>query len=304
MFKKILNRISSTFTGKIVLSLENIVIGLKTINDNFSSLMRFLMKPPEEKKELVCLFEDNDDTKTYHGYNVKINDYITIRQPSLAEITDYGENKYYSMVYTLCYVGADLKWQLDDMGVDYTQIEDFELFYSVLRRGFDVEKTKILFGDAIDFSKMQLMYNKQLEEVVMVQVLEDGSCLQIDRYAYTCIVSVLRKMHKIKRNDELPGNETTRQILIEDAREEYEASKGKPAKSYLLSLISSVVNSEGFKRNDETVFNMKIYAFMDSVARIGKIKNAELLLQSGYSGFGIDLKKINKDEINWMGDLE
>lgn len=304
MFKKILNRISSAFTSKIVLSLENIVVGLKTINDNFSSLMRFLMKPPEEKKELVCLFEDNDDTKIYRGYSVKINDYITIRQPSLDEIIEYGEHKYYSMVYTLCSVGADLKWQLDDMGVDYTQIEDFELFYSVLSRGFNVEKTKILFGDTIDFSKMQLLYNKQLQENVLVQVFDDGSCLQIDRYAYTCIVSVLRKMHKIKRNDELPGNETTRQILIEDAREEYEASKDKPAKAYLLSLISSVVNSEGFKRNDETVFDMKIYAFMDSVARIGKIKNAELLLQSGYSGFGIDLKKINKDEINWMGDLE
>ena len=67
------------------------------------------------------------------------------------------------MIYTLCSVGADLKWQLDDMGKDYTQIEDYELFYSVLARGFDVEKTKILFGDVIDFSKMQLMYNKQLD---------------------------------------------------------------------------------------------------------------------------------------------
>lgn len=304
MFKKILNRILSAFTSKIVLSLENIIVGLKTINDNFSSLMKFLMKPPEEEKELVCLSEDNDDTKIYRGYSVKINDYITIRQPSLAEITEYGDNKYYSMIYTLCSVGADLKWQLDDMGVDYTQIGDFELFYSVLSRGYGVENTKILFGDTVDFTKMQLIYNKQLEENVLIQVFEDGTYLQIDKYVYSSIVNILRKMHKIKRNDELPGNETTRQVLIEDARDEYEANKDKPRKSYLLPLISSMVNSEGFKRNDETVFDMKIYAFMDSVARIGKIKNAELLLQSGYSGFGIDLKKINKDEINWMGDLE
>lgn len=303
MFKKILNRITSAFTGKIVSKLENITTGLRIISDNFSTLMAYLMKPPEEKVELVCNYEDNDEIKIYRGYNIKINDHITIRQPSLGEIAEYGESAYYGMVYTLCSVGADLKWQLDDMGVDYTQIEDFELFYSVLSRGFDVEKTKILFGDTIDFSKMQLMYNKQLEENVLVQVFDDGSYLQIDRYAYTCIVNVLRKIHKIKRNDELPGNEATRQILIEDARDEYESNKGKPVKSHLLSLISSMVNSEGFKRNDENVFDMKIYAFMDSVARIGKIKNAELLLQSGYSGFGVDLKKLNKDETNWMGDL-
>ena len=263
--------------------------------------MKFLMKPPEEKKELVCLFEDNDDTKIYRGYSVKINDHLTIRQPSVDEIIEYGDNKYYGMIYTLCSVGADLKWQLDDMGKDYTQIEDYELFYSVLARGFDVEKTKILFGDIIDFSKMQLMYNKQLEEVVMVQVFEDGSYLQIDRYAYTCIVSVLRQMHKIKRNDEMPGNEATRQVLIEDARDEYEQNKGKKPKSYLLPLVSTLVVESGF--NQDFVLGLNINAFMDGIGRVSKIKNAELLLQSGYSGFGVDLKKLSKEETNWMGEL-
>ena len=301
MFKKILNRISSAFTSKIVLSLENIIVGLKTINDNFSSLMKFLMKPPEEKQELVCLYDENDDTKIYRGYSVKINDHITIRQPSVDEIIEYGDNKYYGMIYTLCSVGADLKWQLDDMGKDYTQIEDYELFYSVLARGFDVEKTKILFGDVIDFSKMQLMYNKQLEEVVMVQVFEDGSYLQIDRYSYTCIVSVLRQMHKIKRNDEMPGNEATRQVLIEDARDEYEQNKGKKPKAYLLPLVSTLVVESGFNR--DFVLDLNINAFMDGIGRVCKIKNAELLLQSGYSGFGVDLKKLSKEETNWMGEL-
>ena len=303
MFKRILNRISSAFTGKIVSKLENITTGLRIISDNFSTLMAYLMKPPEEKVELVCNYEDNDEIKIYRGYNIKINDHITIRQPSLGEIAEYGESAYYGMVYSLCSVGADLKWQLDDMGVDYTQIEDFDLFSQVLSRGYDVNKTKILFGETLDFTKMQLKFNKKLEENVLIQVFENGTYIQIDRYVYTAIVDVLRKMHRLKRNNELPGNEATRQILIEDARDEYEENKGKPRKSYLQSLISSMVNSPGFKRDDTTDFDMKIYSFMASVARIGKIKNAELLLQSGYSGFGIDLKKIDKNETNWMGDL-
>lgn len=69
-------------------------------------------------------------------------------------------------------------------------------------------------------------------------------------------------------------------------------------------MISAVVNSEGFKRNDVTVFDMKICAFTDSVKRISKIKKSDLLLQSGYSGFGIDLKKINNEELNWIGELD
>ena len=244
-----------------------------------------------------------DDLKIYRGEEYNINNHISIRQPSLEEICNYGDKSYFNMVYTLCSVGADMKWQLDDIGVDYTSISDFDLFSQLLIRGLSVDRTKILFGDKLDFTKMSLVYNKELDENVLIQLYGNGEVLQIDKYVYSSIVGVLRKMHKIKRNDEQPGNEAARKALIEMARDEYEENKNKSGKSYLLTLISSMVNSDGFKRDDSTVFDMKIYAFMDSVARIGKIKNAELLLQSGYSGFGIDLRKINKEETNWMGDL-
>lgn len=208
------------------------------------------------------------------------------------------------MVHTLCSVGADLKWQLDDIGIDYTQIPDYELFYSILARGYSKDDTKILFGDTLDFSQMKLVHDDNINENVLVQYLEDNKQIRVDRFIYTSIVGILRKEHKFKRNDELPGNEATRQILIEDAREEYEENRNKPSKSYLLPLISTMVNSEGFKRDNDTVFDMKIRAFMDSVARVSKIKNAELLLQSGYSGFGIDLKKIDREALNYMGELD
>lgn len=291
------------FMQKIISHIENIVVGVRNISKNLSTLVSFLTNSREET-EKVCLYEEFDEAKVYRGYSVKINDYITIRQPTVDEIVDYGDSKYYSMVYTLCSVGADLKWQLDDIGIDYTQIGDYDLFCGILSRGFNVGKTKILFGDRIDFSKMQLMYNTKIEEKVLVQPLNNENIIQIDRRVYSQIVDTLRKMHRLKRNNETPGNEATRQILIEDAREESESNKDKPARSYLLPLMSTLANSAGSGRDEDTVGLLKIYPFMDSVARVSKIKNAELLLQSGYSGFGVDLKKINKDEINFMGDLK
>lgn len=250
------------------------------------------------------IVENYDELKIYGGKNYYINDDISIKQPKLGKIKKYGEKKYFNMVHTLCSVGADLKWQLDDIGIDYTKISDYELFYSILARSYSKEDTKILFGNVLDFSKMRITHDDNIDENVMIQVLEDGKQIRIDRFIYSSIVNVLRKMHKIKRNDEVPGNEMTRQILIDDAREEYEENKNKPSKSYLLPLISTMVNSEGFKRDDNTVFDMKIRAFMDSVSRVSKIKNAELLLQSGYSGFGIDLKKIDQNALNYMGELD
>ena len=64
-----------------------------------------------------------------------------------------------------------------------------------------------------------------------------------------------------------------------------------------------MVNSGGFKYNHTDVWDMKINAFMDSVKRISKIKNSNLLLQSGYSGFGINLKDVNKKDLDWLGEL-
>lgn len=250
------------------------------------------------------IIDEFDELKIYSGKSYYINENISIRQPELGEIRDYGEKKYFNMVHTLCSVGADLKWQLDDIGIDYTKISDYELFYSILAKGYSKEDTKILFGDVLDFSQMRIVHDENIEDNVMIQFLDDGTNIQIDKFVYSSIANILRKMHKIKRNDELPGNEITRQILIDDARDEYEENKNKLQKSYLLPLISTMVNSEGFKRDDTNVFDMKICAFMDSVSRICKIKNAELLLQSGYSGFGIDLKKIDKETLNYMGELD
>ena len=244
-----------------------------------------------------------DDLKMYRGKDIVVNDFISIRQPTIDEITDYGEINYYSMIHTLCSVGADLKWQLDDIGIDYTKISDFELFYSVLSKQFNKEQTQIIFGDVLDFQKMEIKFDNNLQENVLIQYLNENEYIQIDRYVYSYMINILRKMHGIKRNDEIPGNEETRKILIEDAREAYEDNIGKKQKSFLMPLVSALVNSEGFKRDDNSVFNMKIYSFMDSVARINRIKMADLLLTSGYSGFGIDLKKIDKNETNWLGEL-
>ena len=79
------------------------------------------------------------------------------------------------------------------------------------------------------------------------------------------------------------------------AKEEYH--------SRLKNLISAMINSEGFKYNHSQVWDMKINAFMDSVKRIQGINNAKLLLQSAYSGFGINMKDIDKKQLDWLGEL-
>lgn len=255
--------------------------------------------------------QNNDELKIYRGLDHIISEHITIHHPTLGEICDYGERDYYSMVYQLCATPQTMKVQLWDMGIDYTTITPFELFYSILYKLYPKDKTSILFGD-LNLAKFQVMQHKSNGAVFLYQCIRDESETRngnakeiiIDESAYHEMTDCLRQIHSIQKDDRKPANETTKMILIEDDREELERNKDKVYHSQLKNLISSMINSQGFKYNHTQVWDMKINAFMDSVKRISKIKNADLLLQSGYSGFGVNLKELSTKQLDWLGELD
>ena len=244
----------------------------------------------------------NDELKIYRGKDFVVSKHIILHQPTLNEICDYGERDYYSMIYNFTATPQSLKVQLWDMGIDYTEITPYQLFYKLLYRMYPQEKTSIIFGD-LDFSRFQVMQRKDDESILLYQEI-DGESVIIDEYTYNIIIDYLCKSHFIERDLKIPMTKSAKMILIEDAREEMEANKNKEYHSTLKNLVSAMINSEGFKYNHSQVWDMKINAFMDSVKRIGKIKNAQLLLQSGYSGFGVNLKEINNKQLDWLGELD
>lgn len=98
----------------------------------------------------------------------------------------------------------------------------------------------------------------------------------------------------------MPGNDYAKEVQIMLAKQDYLKNQQKEFHSQLLNLVSAMINSPGFKYDHTTVWDMKINAFMDSVRRVSKIQTANVLLQSGYSGFGINLKDIDKKQICFM----
>ena len=256
---------------------------------------------------------NNDDIKIYRGKDIRISDSIFIHQPTIEEIIEYGECEYYQMIYTLLSTPSDMMWQLDHIGVNFAEISEFELFSNLICKIYSPEDTKIILGD-LDLSRLELFVDRETGNNILKYDLEKESNADlfpkhentiIDEYTYMVIVDYLRRMHGIKKPlQNIPANEFTRLALIETAYEEYLENKDKEYKSQLLDIVSTLINIEGFKFNYNEIWDMKIYAFMDSLKRISKIKNANLLLQSGYSGFGVDLKKINKKELDWSGAID
>ena len=148
----------------------------------------------------------NDELKIYRGDDYVISDYITIQQPTLSEICEYGETEYYSMLYQLTSTPQTMKSQLWDIDIDYTKITAFELFYSILYKLFPQEKTAILFGD-LDFTKFELLQKEKDKSLFLFQIVErktdDDIAYEeviIDEYTYTIIMDYLRNTHFIRKD--------------------------------------------------------------------------------------------------------
>lgn len=230
----------------------------------------------------------------YFGEDIIINDYIKIHIPTVGEIVEYGERDYYSMIFSLTAIPSDMKSQLFDMGIDYEEISDFELFY-LLTRDLTQDKTRLLFYD-LDLSRMQLFKDGSNDKFFM---FDKDNELVLDELIYLKMISCLRKLHNIKPKVEKAANKTTKRILIQIDRDRLAKQKKDGYKSNLKPLISAMMRYPGFKYKSNELKQCSLYEFMDTVQGSQIYVHSVSLLQGSYSGM-IDTSKINKKEFNWL----
>lgn len=239
-----------------------------------------------------------DDLKIFRGGDYEINSKITLHQPTLGEISDYGEKEYFGLVRAICSTPADHKVDIyENLGIYWDAVDEFELFVQ-LSFAFRESDMSILFGD-LDWTSFVPAINPNTKEIVLRN--KDG--VVIDRAIHFLITDALRKMHCFEKNVDVGYDEFTKDAMIEDEKDERELAARKPYSSFLLPLISSLTNCSEFKYRHDDVWTLPIGAFMDSVRRIQKRVNYDNLMHGVYSGC-VEVKKIKKEEFNWMGELK
>ena len=233
-----------------------------------------------------------DKMKILRGKDIIINDFITLLQPNIGDITEIGEQRFFSIFHSLCGIPSDMKSVLFDAGIDYMKISDWEYFLS-LCKVYKQEDTALIFGD-LDFSKGKMFMDKETGKTVLM--LEQGI---ITEEIYEQFIPLVREMigYTVKR--EKAANKFTKKILIDEDREKRQLAKGKKYESFLFSIVLSLVNTEEFPYNYETVFDCTIYQIMKSFLQIQNKKSACALYQGSMSGF-VDTSKINKANFSWV----
>ena len=240
-----------------------------------------------------------DELKLLSGVDIEVSPNIVVHHPKLSEIRDMGESEYYGLVTAICSTPSDYKSILyDQFGIDYEEVSEFE-FFLMMWSTFGDKDISILFP------------GKHANDFQIVQDAETGLLLLrdeetgefINEVIYASLVEYIREFHGLKKRVDKAGNESTKRYLIKKARKELERRKKDEPEAILAPLVSAMVNCEQFKYNHQTVWDLTIYQFMDSVRRIQKIKNVSDIMTGIYTG-NIDGKKLPDDTLNWLGKLK
>lgn len=222
-----------------------------------------------------------------------INDSIKIVIPTVGDIIEH-ENEYYNLVSVLTAMPIDMMVQLDDVGIDFTSINEYELFL-LMFEGIKAQDTSLVFGN-LNLSKFQLAINEQNGTLLL---LDEENNIKIDRAIHGRIAGVLRLIHHLEKNRRKPANPEAKEFMLKRARDKIRRHANKTESSRLESLIIAMVNTEQYKYDFEGTRELSIYQFNESVRQVIKKVDYDNKMYGVYTGT-INAKELSQDDLNWL----
>lgn len=242
-----------------------------------------------------------DMTQMYDRQPFKVNDDITIYQPSVRDIIRFGEIKFYNQVLIPFVTNpTSHRVMLWDKGIDWNKISDFELFTS-LYKTLPPGSTQLIFGN-FTFEGYEPYVSKlgDKESIVLWNQSTDKLITEDD---YNMFSQYIRTLFNIfPKRERIIGKDIKEDVIKEDriAQKLHENDEEKP---FLLPLISACMNHPGFKYKYEDLDSLGIFCFMDSVERLQVYESSIALLHGAYGGF-VDTSKMDRTEMNFMRSID
>lgn len=227
---------------------------------------------------------------------VNVTETISLRIPTVGEILE-DEQTYYSIISSLTASPYQYMVQLDDMGVDYTQITDYELFMMLFPM-FAKSDLSIIFGDLYTSD-----YNVYVDNSNSTNILyspANGLDYKIDEFVYNQLSDMLRKINNIEKVKSKPGNEEAKRYLLEKERKRQKRNARKPYEPYLEKLVIALVNRPEFKYNYEETMNLSIYKFNQSFKQIQTSITFDNTMIGVYAGTVDTSKMKDKSCLSWI----
>lgn len=219
---------------------------------------------------------------------------LSIRIPTVGEILE-DEQHYYSLISSLTATPFQYMVQLDDIGVDFTQITDYQLFI-FLFPSLARSDTSILFGD-VDLSDIQIRTNPENGIPILYSRQND---IVIDEFIYIQLTDYIRKINNLKKENRKPGNAEAKEFRIKLERKKQKQNAMKPYEPYLEKMVVALVNRPEFKYNYEQAEKLTIYQFNQSFEQIKTSITFDNTMIGVYAGT-VDTSRIkDKSCLSWI----
>ena len=229
---------------------------------------------------------------------------IRIVQPTIGDILNMGESKFYSGLSPFLYNSTSIRVMLWDLPqrIDWCNVKDIEVF-GILKNMTNTDNSaiRLLFPD-YRIEHMQLMQlNEKNSNECQLFLYDEENDFVLNESEYMEIAEYIRTLLNIHPKIEKAKGKTTKQWMIDEDRMNM-AQRDEKNTSTLLPLISACINHPGFKYKLQELRDVGIYEFMDSVQRLQIYESTIALLGGSYSGFA-DMSKVPKEQFNFMREL-
>ena len=226
--------------------------------------------------------------------SVEIVPNLFLRIPTVGEILE-DEDKYYGIVSSLTATPFQYMVQLDDMGIDYTQITDYQLFMMLFPM-YAQSDLSLIFGD-LDTSDFNVYINQDDDSQV---IYSPSNNIVIDELVYNDLSDMIRKINLFEKVKSKPGNESARKYLLEKERKKQKRNAKKPRFPYLEKMVIALVNTSEFPYNYETCMDLSIYKFNQSLQQIQRKIAFDNTMVGVYAGTVDTSKMADKDALSWI----
>ena len=218
---------------------------------------------------------------------------LSVRIPTVGEILD-NEFSYYSIISALTASPFQYMVQLDDIDIDYTELNDFGLF-KMLFPIYAKSDLSLLFG-SLDTSDFSIYADQESNTEVIYSPKNE---ITINEFIYHDLSDAIRKINLLEKVQSKPGNESTRKYLLERERRKQKRNAKKKQEPYLEKLVIALVNTAEFPYNYDSCMDLSIYRFHQSLKQIQHKIAFDNTMAGVYIGT-VDTSKLSKDCLTWI----
>lgn len=237
----------------------------------------------------------------------QLTDKLTVHIPLVSEIRSSFEDEmeYYRLLSVFIKTPCDAMVELDDIGIDYTQVSEYRLFIMLMSSLLNHKEVIKSQHWKMIFPYIEVNDLKIGSENGEFTVVDSKSNVIIDADIYPLLSDLLIQIISSEKNMEyykVPEEDTRRYIIDRQRLKqkrllERQQKYGKKSSSVLDGVILLLVNNCNFKYNFETIGQITIYDLYACLHQIYSDREIDGLI-SGYWSGNVDLKKIDSSKLN------